>query len=216
MPRPSMSNPRQRPNIHTEGVPDQWLGRFERGLLGMSRHHIVDIQMMGDFYDIGRIIIKHSAFDGSSVDRLQRVVASGGPFSNVTKTAPVGLSSQQPLRANFMWSPINLFSGPSATYRKDDPNDKAEEVKPISMSTARWGVLKSVERFTINAPRRGGGGFDGSAISLDVSKLYIKTLDKLSSLTLNGEGRIHIFQYKDWKISGTRAGGDFGYQLKKT
>ncbi|WP_444923238.1 hypothetical protein ACJJH9_14890 [Microbulbifer sp. DLAB2-AF] len=213
--RVKMSKPSSRPKIHKEGVSEKLIGRFDKDLLGFSRHHIVDIQGMGEFFDIGRMIIKNPAFDGSKVDSLQRSVASGGPLSNAARSAPIGLSTQQSLRDCFMWSPINLFSGPSAKFRSDDPESGYEQVRPLSMSKVRWEVLTDIQAFLDLFPRR-QGRIDGDILNSQLVIQYMELLDKLVGLTKTGEGRIHIFNYSDWKLTGTRRENSFGYRLKKS
>ncbi len=213
--RPAMSNKGRRPDIQSENVNQKLQGRIERDLMQMSRHHVVDIQGMGEFFDVGRAIIKRAPVDASKVDALQRKVAQGGPRSNRDRTGPIGLSLQQSLRDNFMWSPINLFVGPSAQYRSDDPGNRTECNKPISMSDIRWRTLKSVETFLVRLVRTSEGRFSENAITKQIATEYIDILKALVSLTVSGEGRVHLFEYNDWKLTGTRHQGNFAYRLKK-
>ncbi|MFL5346456.1 MAG: hypothetical protein ACJ8AT_16845 [Hyalangium sp.] len=65
-----------------------------------------------------------------------------------------------------VWAPINLFEGPTGSYRSDDPKEGSENVKPKSFDNTRWTRLQAIK-----TALTGLGSINGEVFETNTDKL---------------------------------------------
>ncbi|MCY1073815.1 hypothetical protein [Archangium lansingense] len=91
----------------------------------LSNHHILSQRYM-------QLIFRIKEFKGEA-DYFRR-------FTNINAMTWKNTATNK--LAEWVWTPYNLFQGPTGQYRTDDPKSGIEQTKPHGLDGARWVALK--------------------------------------------------------------------------
>jgi hypothetical protein len=123
--------------------------------------------------------------------------------------ATIGAGAAAPLLTNVVWSPVNLFEGPTGYLRSDDPKSGTEPNKPRSFNQARWAALQEVNT-KLNAV--GALSSDGKKFVLNAKTLNAQgglhnladALKKLATVVANTAPTVQPFAADDWVDNNNR------------
>lgn len=112
-----------------------------------------------------------------------------------------------------VWAPINLFEGPTGSYRSDDPKDGGERTKPKSFDSTRWTRLQAVNTAITGLGSINGDVFETNTDSLNKMKpggktgfqLLVEAVEGLAALVEAGAVSVHPFAETDWVDAQSKA-----------
>lgn len=143
----------------------------------MSRHHIISYPWMYFLGVLSLVFLKRSEEDGESIESRIKLLERAARIENksiynalhmlkmdrggIWLFPPEGDSIKDTLY-HIAWMPMNLFTGPSAKLRMDDPGQKNDKI-PLSMPKDRKNKIENMKSGlrkyagNINIPHAGGG-----------------------------------------------------------
>ncbi len=106
-----------------------------------------------------------------------------------------------PLGHKFAWMGVNLFIGPSGTWRLDDPKSSEETQRPQSFDVERWAAVHALKTFVDAFAEFDDNAHTVTTVKLDSESAGFLTglLARLNALRSCGKDA-HPFTYDDWVI----------------